>query len=336
VGEGGTSYTLPDGTPVTEEDPAWPQRYGVRLTRICDNELFEDVEDLTGIPVAVNTNIPLPYSPYGQGEPERLGGMQAALDMLLSSAVTYFAYASFPPELVPTSVMDRLGGALANARSIPGQRIPIGDDLIMQLGGIEKVMTQLPAGTLPADFWRLIEFLAASIDNEANQSQVMQGEAAAGWSGDAIKNLQSAATQVIRAKSQRTEAYLQHIAYTIYFQIINFMTPDDWARYCSKYPVAVLRAMAKKGDFRADVTVSIKSGTAANAAGETQNLIAAKGQGVPISDRTIQRRLNLDPDEELQNTLMDQAVLQQAAAASAPPTQDTGTNTKPPTGQVTG
>jgi hypothetical protein len=83
--------------------------------------------------------------------------------------------------------------------------------------------------------------------------------------------------------------------------IINRLTPADWHRYMSMYPVQAVAALHQRvKSLDVDISVKITSASGASEQAETQQLIAAKQSGIPISDPEIMERLNVDPDVQAQ------------------------------------
>jgi hypothetical protein len=315
------AHFLPDtGAEVAPGGPGWPVRYGIRQVTVVLQTTVDDRECELGdnLPLPANRNVPIPFSPYGQGEPKRLEGLQLAINSVLSDVVTHQRYNAYPPEFVPASVADRMDGVLRKIRSQPGKRYIIPDSLLTQFQDIKKIVMTLDVPALPTDVWKLLDLLIQLIDKEGNQSDVMQGNAAAGWSGETVQALQNAASQIIRGKSMFTEFYLKRVARLFVHTITTRYTPADLRRYLTKYPVQAIEAF--HGKFKSldvDVSVSIASGSGASKQSETNNLIAARQNGVPISDPTIMERLNIDPDAEQQKQ-MDWARKQQAGAGAVP------------------
>jgi hypothetical protein len=315
-----TGMVAPGAEQVTPDHPSWPMRQGIREIIIVANEMARDQEcEHADIPLPTNRNIPIPFSPYGQGEPKRLEGVQMAINRLLSSVVTHQAYNAYPPELIPQAVLDRLDKSLQKARSKPGQRFAIPADLVTLVqGDLKKLLQTVDIPQLPTDFWKLLDLLLSLIDKEGNQADVTQGNASATWSGKTVENLQNAASQVIRGKSMFTEFYLKRLAKLMVHAIITRLDVDDWQRYVSRYPVQALQAIHDRAkSLYVDIAVEITSGSGAAKQAQTQNIVAARQMGVPISDPTLMEQLNLDPETELQKTLEWQRKLQVNAPAAA-------------------
>lgn len=211
---------------VDEASPAWPQRFGIRQITIIagTTEVVDDREcEYDRIPICINKNVPIPFSTYGQGEPKRLEGLQMSINRVLSAFVTHHAYNAYPPELIAESVVEQLGKELQDSRTKPGQRLTIPDALLIQLGTPEKIVMNMETGQMAADFWRLLDLLVQYVDMEGNQADVIQGEAAAGWSGKTVESLQSAANQVIRGKAIYTEFFLKDRAHLMVYNIAHHM-----------------------------------------------------------------------------------------------------------------
>ena len=280
---------------------SWPMEQGIRQITILAGTVVDDRRcEFADIPLPWNRNIPVPFSPYADGEPVRLKGLQRALNLALSSVVSHHAYNAYPPELVPQSVAEEMGPDLRGSRSKPGQRIQIPDYLITQLGGMDKVMMTLDSPTIGPDAWKLVQLMIDLIDREGNQADVMQGNASATWSGEAISSLQNAASQVIRAKSMHTEGWLKQVAGLMFHSIVTRMEAEDWRRYLGRYPWQAIQAFHDRAKgLYVDVSVVISSGAGASKQAKTNNLVAARNSGAPVSDPTLLENLGLDPDVEM-------------------------------------
>ena len=306
------AFVFPDGGGLAEpESPNWPQKRAVREIRIVyggsaaggGHVIYDGRCAYDRIPLCVNVNIPIPYSPYGQGEPQRLEGMQLAFNRLVSAIVTHFEYTAYPPEFVPMSVWERIPEALRDARTQPGKRIPVPDDLVERFG-MDKIIQTLAVPSMGADAWKLLEFLVSAIDKESHSSDVMNGSAPAGSSGEWVQSLQAAAAQTIRAKSQRTEAWLKEIAHLFFSVIVNELSVEELHSMCGKYSPAIWRAIkARLKRLNIDISVQISSGSASSRQAETQMLLAMRGANVMVSDEAIMKRANLDQTTETQRNL---------------------------------
>ena len=310
----------PDGIEreVTLGGPGWPMRYGIRQVKILIDGVVDDREcETVDIPLPVNVNVPVPFSPYGQGEPIRLQGLQSALNRVISCIVTHQSYNAFPPEYMAQGVVDAMDKAIRDMRTRPGSRVVVPDYLITQLQDIRKIVATGDTPAISADVWKLLDFLVQMIDKEGNQSDVMQGNASASWSGETVNALQNAASQVIRGKSLYTETYLRRLARLMVHSIHTRMDATDWARYCGKWPVQAIEAIRSRSkSVDVDFSVQIRSGSGSSRQSETTALVMAGQSGAPVSPQTLLGRFDLDPKVELRNTVQWQRDL--AAAMPAP------------------
>jgi hypothetical protein len=304
---GGLAYILAaTGQPVEVNGRGWPMRAGIRQLTIIANRCVDDAECEWPLPpLPCNRNVPIMFSPYGQGEPKRLESIQLAINRLLTSFVTHHAYNAYQPEFIAQGVVDRMDSAMKKARTKPGQRVVIPDDLLMQFGDIKKLIGSIDVASMPADFWQLLNLLIELIDSEGNQADVIQGNAPSGASGEYVKSLQSAASQIIRGKSMFTEFWLKNLVRLFEHGITHRMTPHDWQGYLGKYPYQAIQALHDRNKrLYRDVSVTISAASGASDQQKTQQMIAGKQMGLPVSDPTLMEHLDLDPDAEV-NRQMD-------------------------------
>lgn len=282
--------------------PSWPMVYGIREIRDIEGEIIFDRRcELPDIPIAVNINIPVPFSPYGIGEPDRLDGLQMAINKILSDLVEHHHRAAFPVEVRHEGLHTALGKEISTARVQAASGV-IADQTLFEMAGgdIGKLISYLDPPQMGMDAWRLLEFLVTAIDREANNSDVQQGNAPAGTSGEWVANLQAAANQVAQVTSKATEAWLKDLVRLFVHFITREMTVEDIGKYTSKYPPAIIEAFSRKQkSLYLDLSVEVQSGTAAAKQGQTQAMIAGRQSGMQIAEPEIMRRLNLDPDSQL-------------------------------------
>lgn len=309
------------GAEIDPSHPDWPQakpaRYGIRYLKIILSTVVTDMEwELNTIPLPFNQNIPFPYSPWSQGEPVRLIGLQTALNYVLSGIVTQQRYNAFPPEMILESVYERIGQALQNCRSRPGQRTVVPDSLMQTLGDLKKVLVTVDVPAIPEAYFKLLDMLVSLIDKEGNNAEVQQGDASASWSGEAIKSLQNAANTLTHGKSLYTEIWLKDICRWGVECIITRMSVEDVAKYLNQYPLPVIRALHDRFKrLDVDIKVEIQSSSGASKQAQTNQLIAAKQAGLSIAETTILERMDVDPDAELQK----QTAWDRKKAMVAPP-----------------
>jgi hypothetical protein len=244
----------------------------------------------------------VPFSPYGLGEPDRLDGLQMAINRVLSDLVTQHRYSAYPIEVRHQAVSDGLAVQLRKARSAPNTVVNVPPNVAALVGNdLSQLVQYVVTPAVAAEAWQLLEFLVEAIDKEANNTDVQQGQAPAGSSGQWVANLQAAANQVAQVTSQATEAWLKQVVRLFVHFITNEMTVEDVQKYTNKYPPAILEAFKRRQKaLYLDISVEIQSGSAAAKQGQTQSLVAAKQAGVMVSDPELMTRMNIDPDDQLQ------------------------------------
>lgn len=294
---------LRDGEEVTPGGPNWPIIYAIREIRDIEGErVFDRRCRIPAIPVVNNINIPVPFSPYGLGEPDRLDGLQMAINRVLSDLVTHHRYNTYPIEVRHKALSDYLGPQRSKRRMTPDTAVSVPPELAATVqGDLSKLIQYIDVPQMGADAWRLLEFLVAAIDKEGDNTEVQQGNAPAGTSGEWVKSLQAAATQVAQVTSRSTETWLKSLDRLFVHFISHEMTVEDIMRYSSKYPPAIVEAFKRRQkQLYIDISVEIQSGSAATKAGQTNALVAAKQSGMMVSDPELLSRLGVDADDQLQ------------------------------------
>lgn len=306
------------GDELTDETSAgWPTRPGIREICIVGENVLSDRESEFGdIPLAHMVNLPIPFSPFGQGEPEALEQLQLALNSLITDLVNHFHYHGAPALAMPLEVAQRIQGFASGVYTAPyGEIWEIPNDL-MQKWGIDKIVSFIEAPPLPADFWRMFDLLLSMIDKEGQVTEALEGEGKAHWSGDLAARLQEAARGLIAWKSLRMEESLQYLARLMHHSIQTRLSVDDLAERSSKYPRYVWQAIRdrwKKIDV--DISVEIVSGSGQLRERSKQDAIALYANGAgPLSKTTLLERFGEDPKLELQNKISE--AQEEAKAAS--------------------
>lgn len=309
------------GQEVTPQHPDWPIVYAIREIRDIEGiVIFDQRCPLPDFPLPPNINIPVPFSPYGIGEPDRLDGLQMAINRVLSDLVTFHRYNAYPPEMIHESVAAYQGDAFKEVRSQPNDLIVIPRTIADQVGGdLSQCVQFLKMPEMSADAWQLLQFLVDAIDKEANNAEVSQGIAPSGSSGAWVANLQAAAAQITQVTSMSTEAWLKKLVRLFVHFITNDMTVKDIQKYTSKYPPPILAAFHERQKaLYLDISVEIQSGSAAAKQAQAQQMIQAKAAGIPVGTPAILRSMNLDPDDQLREEGDFNAKMVQTGAAAAP------------------
>ena len=329
---------------VTPTHRKWPVRMGLRRVRIIAGTLYADAEAETiDIPFGKTVNIPIPFTPYGQGEPERLEPLQEAYNDALTDNVMSGRHSAFPAKLVLASVAKDNPDLAKNAYTRVNVTAKVDDKVAAQAGGLDKTVMYAKAPELPADSWKRLDMLDQAFDKESDQANVLRGQTPgrSSMNPDTVGQLQSAAKTSITFKAAGIESMLE---YTGRIRLANYvlrLTPVQLAAKIRKYPACVWAELHRriKGDkasglkpgyLECDIGFAVASGASGANASETAQMVAESGGKVPWSPQTLIERRGGDPELEMQQ--MAQWQRDQAAAVQAQ--QTTGVAVAPPPGQA--
>lgn len=306
-------YTLADGTPTDPLDQNWPYRLGLRQLLIVDDVLADDSECLwPTIPLCHNMSAPVPYSPYGEGLPQRLKWLQEAINAIASDLRTHADYYGAPIVSVMESLGNMLEKELGTGFSILGRKIKVPDEYYMQLRGQVCAITEPPE--TPQYLVQLLQMFLDMIDKEAGNSDVLQGEAKAKWSGSLVKSLQQAAITVLQFDSIFTEQYIEQMAELVRFGICYFLSQQQWAKMVSKYPDYVLAHIFERAQLLDwSVQAEVASGSKALKNDDQQQALLNRQAGVASLKTTIEKTSD-QPEVEL---LRMKEEMQEAAMAAS-------------------
>lgn len=299
------------GEPCYPGDPAWPTRIGIRQLVQLGGKIVDDREcEHWDIPVLHNVNIPFPtICPWGQGEPERLKGQQAALNRAINSMVTHGDFHAAPLTTMSQSMYDSLPPQFRDGRIKPGMVIVVPDDQWMASGGkIENVHE--PAALSPAHV-QLFPLLKQLIDDNSGHTDVMQGKSAAGDSGKKVEMLQSAGSGIAGFKAKRTGDMVARMTHLMLHSLIWRLDVDDLEKIVSKYPRHVLEAI--HGRARAiewNVKVVVQAGAGLQV--QKRQLAQMDYAVGAISMQTLQEESGRDPRLEDQRKIIEAQKMAQA------------------------
>ncbi len=296
--------------PVTQEEltpdhPEWPKatRRALREIRVIANQLVYDRESKrVDIPMGHNVNIPIPYTPYGQGEPERLEPLQRAYNATLTDIVEHGDSVAFAPKLVSRQLAMDNPELLRVGLSDPRKFYPV-DDKILAMG-VDKIMGSYTPPALPTDTWKREQTLFEKFQYESDQSAVTRGQTPGGgdMSGNAITALQSAAKTSVDFKGMRLKNMVTHIVKVVLGDLMEYMTPEDCARVVRKYPKEVwayIHPQVKKIQY----DIAIKIGKQNNQAQTVVNAANTAMGGQTISPQSFLQAIDLDPETEQNNRI---------------------------------
>lgn len=259
LGEDGTivqeavagGYVLTEtNMPVDPASDQWPKASQVRQIQVLpENQIVLSDQRCpwSDIPIGWNVNIPIPYLPYGQGEPVRLEDLQQAVNRLLSILHNHARYYQFPMMLWPRSLVALMEKSGVSAYAKPGRMVPVDDAIWMQLvvNGGRGLTLQPPP--VPPSYVELLRLLLGEIDRMGGNVGVMQGEAPnSNASGTMVAQLQQAAKGPLGFKARHAQWMLEHVARVTLDAIVKWVPESVWAEVCNQYPWPVLRHIRQR------------------------------------------------------------------------------------------
>jgi hypothetical protein len=307
---GSTSYAKigVKGEPVRTKpgDSNWPKKIGLRQVQVLPqiNRRISDIRcPYWDIPIAWNKNIPVPYSPYGQGEPERLESIQQAINRLFTILHRHARFYQAPMEFWPEDLYNDVRAKGGEPYAEPGRIIPVRYEifeLLTRLGGSGGfgIINAIPP--IPSFYVGLLELLLVEHDRLSGFQDVLQGASpGAETSGRAIEALQAAALGPIEVKSFATELALERIGEIGLDAIRKWLPEAVWAKILNQYPLPVLRFIRDQIDLREfNVKVSLISGKGISEAFDAEKAAVLYMEGNParLVSRETAMRLSSVPD----------------------------------------
>lgn len=279
----------------------WPKKLGIRYQQMVGNTIVYDDEcGHCDIPVVLNQNVPVSYSPWHQGEPERLWFVQKLIDKIASIIIDHITYFRSPQQILPATVYKRLKG-LNSVYSHPGKDAWIDD------GTFENYREFFASGrgfyiqppNMPdryVDLWQLAMNL---FDEISGHSGVLQGHSpGANSSGKLVQELQNAARATISFKAASTEAMLKNLAKLEIDAWAKWMPLFMWAKANDQYPPEVLAAIRERSrDMEFTVSVEVSSGGGENRKQRQAQAFEEVGAGLR-SQESYRRVAEIDDDNE--------------------------------------
>jgi hypothetical protein len=316
-------YQLADATPTAPGAGNWPMRAGIRqiITLPDINRVAEDVEcPYLDIPFAWNVNIPIPYSIFGQGEPQRLEDLQAQVNRLVSILVNYTIYFQFPQRYWKKSVLDRLKATGVKIHSRPGAEIPLPDEDYDRLAQQGRMCMVQDIPIMPPQFIELLQLLLNEMDRMSGNSDVRQGVAPTpDASGRMVEALQAEAHGPLSFRSKFTEWMIERIARIALDAMVRWMPENEWREVLDRYELPVVRMVIERlANQRYNVTAESATGRGSNQQQTEQRTLALYQSGM-LSKLTAMEKLRIpDPEEELQKIQGEQMVLAATGDAKGP------------------
>lgn len=310
-GEFGQPQTTPDDVGVLDQRPIapapeWPMTYGIRqMTTIAlSNRITQDIRCEAGeIPMLLNVCIPLPGTPFGQGLPEKLSGLQKADIVLLNSVLTYARTFANPGSAIPQSVANALAGGLKRTHVDPTETLIFPDDLITRFGQNAVMWFEPPA--LPPAVPQAMSMINERTQRTSGHSEVMSGTAPSPTSsGKLVESLQNAAASQFGFQAKWTAKMVERLANLMHHSHLWRMEAEDLAKIYKRIPVELLRIVVQKArSSRWENQVDVNFGAGGTTNKKLQralNLFAARSQtGEPVMTlQSVREEAGLDHEEE--------------------------------------
>lgn len=291
----------------------WPVRYGIKqTTQVGHVVLYEGEAEFSDIPVARIRNIPIVESPYGQGEPHRLAGLQNLKNRLWSIYHDYCLFYRSPEQVMPASILNELEDVFKTLHATSGRKIPVPDDLWLANNG--NVVETINIPQITDTFFNLMNAIRDEMNQIAGTVDVLRGDAKSEWSGELFAQATSAARGPIGFKARGISEALRHAAKVTAGLIVDFLPLDEWMKRNKKYPPQVLEVMRKRLK-RIGYDVSVEVGGASSRDAEAQRLsIAIQNNPVLVNSPTFMKQwteyLGIKEGEKI----VDEVMRAQAAA----------------------
>ncbi len=236
------NYTLLDGKETKPSGRNWPKRTGVLEVKMLNKYLLEKNEcDYSDAPIFAMVNIPIPTSPFGQGEPEQLTEIQAAINTAVTAIANNLLFAQTNQVIIPAEVNQALGPK-AKLFLTPGEMPIIPDILWEKYGG--KVFGQIEAPKLPEGTPQNLQLLNNIFDQLSGMNDVQRGQPSPdAESGKAIEALQQSGSVTINYIAKSLEQVLTRMASVCLNCLLERLPLEDWESYNSKYPKGVVSAV---------------------------------------------------------------------------------------------
>lgn len=306
--EGNPVYVLTETGELTAPDnDNWPKKIGLReiVSLPSINVVLADREcAYSDIPMAWNVNIPIMYSPYGQGEPQRLEDLQIQVNRLFSIMMNHAGYYQAPQRYWRASTLENIRRHGFQIHSRPGAEVPIPDmDYDRMVASGQACITQdIPI--LPPVYMNLFDRMLEELDRMIGNVDVRQGVAPTGiTSGKAIDSLRSEAAGPLAFKAKFTEWMVERIAKIAMKAIVDWTPESEWQKVFNRYSLPVLGDIISGIDpDMMNVVAEVTTGRGTSREQDEQRAIQMYAGGAPgrlISRQTAMQKIRVpDPASE--------------------------------------
>ena len=228
-----------------EGDEGWPVRYGIRqIEMLADFVLLDQETEFSDIPVSRNKNIPILFSPYAMGEPQRLQDLQDLYNSLLTIFINHFKQYKNPQLVVPASVLKEMNLSVNEAFKKSIQMWSVPDKLIGQFGS--DIIKVLPVPQLNQAAMSMFQIVRDEMDQVSGMTDTLRGETKSDQSARLFSEATAAARGPIGYKAQHTNDYLKHLGKIVANLIIEFLPTSEWVRRNKKYPAPIIESMRSR------------------------------------------------------------------------------------------
>lgn len=267
----------------------WPKRYGIKQMTLIGDYVIQEMEcEAVDLPIARIRNIPIIESPYGEGEPQRLGDLQDLMNRLWSIFHDYALFFRGTDQAMPNSVFDQLGDRVGTLHRTMGRKFGVPDDLWQAFQG--QIIQGVAPPQLSNTYDMIMGRLEAQFDRISGVGDVLRGEAKSEWSGELFAQATSAARGPIGFKARHISDAVKYKAKIIGGYIIDFLPLDEWVKRNKKYPPQILEVMRSRLK-RIGYDVSVEVGGASSRDGEAQRLsIALQNNPMLVNSETFMKQ----------------------------------------------
>lgn len=308
------------GQEIDQNHPLWPIKYvTTRVTLLMDKVVKEVVSDCyDGIQVVVNYNVRIPGRPFGQGETDRVQGLQNDLNNVHGAIVNHTGWYRAPWIVMPNAIRDALPDDSKDALAQPGKIWYVDDEMFKSLNG--KVFQAYDPPAMPPALLTTEKDLIDGFNAVGGNPDVQQGVTpTSNASGQLVEALQQAAESSTGVKFKYLQEMLWRTGKICLWYFLNYLDAQAWYEMNRTYDLdttTLLLAIAQSLKF--NIKVDIAQG-AAKAQKDAQ--IRSDAVSVPpiIDMETARDKLGYD-SKEIESRLMQaqqQQLQVQAAVAGA-------------------
>jgi hypothetical protein len=301
---------------------------GIRQFKILigADRVIEDLEcPYENIPMTSSKNIPLPFSPYGLGEPIRLESLLHAKDVVFSILYDNCRYDGMPQSFLPASIASAIEKSGAQAGT-PNSAIVVDDEdfkEFRQLAG--EFGFAIKREPIYESLVRFLDHITAAIDRLSNNTEAIQGTMpTSDTSGRAIEALQSGTRGLMKFKSETLQMAVEWVGRLWVDAIVNWLPDEEWDKYLSKYPSPIRQKIREKArTTKYDIRAEVVAGRGASKRADQEKALAQIDRGALSKESFLKAMEHPDPKGELQK-INDELIKASMGAQPQVPTGDNG------------